>query len=146
MNKVLFKHELKDAWMEPISSISIIDDIKYNVIINDHKLIISSNAIEDLKKLLNNDKLYSNGHVLFPPILDGTYHEILLSNDKSKRIKCLNLWYWNKKEISNNCRKDDKPEDIEYTQLVIDLIRNIQKILNKNNIKFYILDDRFFND
>ena len=135
MKKVLFKHELKDAYEMPISSITIIDNTTNNVIINEKTYSIPIESINYIKEILNDEDLYSNKDVLFPPILDGTSHNIILSSNKKKEIECFNLWYWDEEGAFDDYNK----EDIKYTKLIINLINNIQNILNKNKIKFYII-------
>ena len=136
MNNILFKHELTGAWNEPVNSITIIDNTKDNVLIYKKKYTISSDYIDQIKELLNNPILKSEGELLFAPVLDGTNHNILLSN--KIKISCHNLWYWDDKTLSEHSKKEK--EKYEYTKALIDLINSIQEILNKNNIDFYILD------
>ncbi|MBR7042190.1 MAG: hypothetical protein IKI04_01685 [Bacilli bacterium] len=140
MNKVIFKHELKDAYQIPLSSIYITDSDKDNVIIDNEKYSIDKESINTIKESLNDDKLYTDNEVLFPPVLDGTLHKILLSGNKTKEIECFNLWYWTNEEI-NSVKEDMNKEDLEYTKSILKLIDIIQNILDDNNIDYYILDD-----
>ncbi len=141
MSKTIFKHELFDAWHFPLTSIKIIDALKDNVVIDGEKYTISSDEIETIKRAIDNPNLYQKHKILFPPVLDGTEHKIVLSNEKEKKIECSNLWFWDEESAFENCEKDYKKEDIEYTKLVIETIDKIQNILYVNNIDFYILDD-----
>ena len=58
MNKVIFKHELKDAYQIPLSSIYITDSDRDNVIIDNKKYSIDKESIDTIKESLNDDKLY----------------------------------------------------------------------------------------
>lgn len=139
MKELLFKYELADAWKQPISNIVIFDKIEDNVVINGFEFTLSIEYIEKVKRLLSNEKLYEDIEMLFPPVLDGTSHEILLSYTKTKKINCFNLWYWKDANSFENCREKNKDE-IEYTKLIINLIDGIQKILDEKNIDFNIID------
>ena len=139
MNNILFKHELLDAWMQPLSSITIVDSNTDNVIINDSKFTLSQKDIERIKELLTNKKLYSEFDVVFPPVLDGTSHKIYLAG--KKEIECSNLWYWVQENVFDSNNEINNNDDKEFTAELIKFIGEIQHILDSNNIDFYILDD-----
>ena len=82
--KIIFKHDLKDAWQQPLDEFYVIDSDKDNIVIINHgqKIThsISKNDLEQIKELLNNSDLYKKFDIVFPPVLDGTSHEIYISN------------------------------------------------------------------
>jgi len=135
MNKVLFKHEMLSAWQEPISSITIFDAKENNVIINGQKHLMREKFIEELKELLSNPELYTEGEIAVAPVLDGTCHMITFAGEKKKTIECYNLWYWDMEGF------DDCDQDSTYTKLILDLINKIQEFLWFDGIEFDMLYD-----
>ncbi len=136
MSKTIFKHELKDAYGMPLGSITIKDYTKDNLIINEEKITLSNDLIEKIKELLNNKDLELNAEVVFPPVLDGTIHELFFND---KKIECCNLWYF-KYDSDYEENEVFNKEDIKYTKAIVNLIKEIQKILNNNNIDVDILE------
>lgn len=136
MSKTIFKHELKDAYGMPLGSITIKDYTKDNLIINEEKITLSNDLIEKIKELLNNKDLELNAEVVFPPVLDGTIHELFFND---KKIECCNLWYF-KDDSDYEENEVFNKEDIKYTKAIVNLIKEIQKILNNNNIDVDILE------
>lgn len=136
MSKIIFKHELKDAYGMPLGSITIKDDTKDNLIIEDEKITLSNESIEKIKELLNNKDLELNAEVVFPPVLDGTIHELFFNG---KKIECCNLWYF-KDDSDYQENEVFTKDDIKYTKAIVNLINEIQNILNNNNIDFDILE------
>ena len=148
-HKVLFKHELSDAWMVPINKIIVLDKKDKNIIItygyhdNYKEYSISADDIKSFKSLLMNKKLYSDSEILFPPILDGASHQLYFSNfDDSIEKDCYNIWYWNGNDLLNKMKGDEKTpqSSIDYTKMIIKIINQLQSILDKNNIKFTIIE------
>lgn len=136
MSKIIFKHELKDAWGIPESSITIKDDTKDNLIIDDEKFTLSNDSIEKIKELLNNKDLELKAETVVPQVLDGTMHVLYFNG---KKIECCNLWYFeNDSDYEEN--EDFTENDIKYTKAIVNLINKIQKILDDNNIDFDILE------
>lgn len=141
---IVFKHNLKDAWNVPIDEFFLINSSKDNVIIVQHKKVkyynVAKKDIEKIIELLNkNNALFKEGDVAFPPVLDGTSHEIYISNgNEDKEISCFNLWYWLEEDVDGEYSKATELEK-KYTKNMIELIREIQLILDSNNIKYKIL-------
>ena len=115
MEKVLFKHELKDAWGLPISSITILDMDKDNVMIDEDQYTLPMESINAIKELLKNPDLQLNNEILNAPVLDGTSHKIQLND---KEIDCFNLWYWNEEGAFDDY-KHEKKVDIEYKKIIV---------------------------
>lgn len=143
--KIIFKHDLKDAWQQPLDEFYIIDsDIDNIVIINNGEKIthsISKNDLEQIKELLNNNNLFKKFDVVFPPVLDGTSHEIYISNgNNDTEIECSNLWYWLEEEVNNDNNSIATDEDVKYTKELVNFFKEVQKIIISNNIEYSILD------
>lgn len=137
MNNVIFKHELCDAWSMPINSIMVLDSEEDNIIIDEEKHTIPYEDIETIKESLDNPILYNKKEILSPPILDGTTHKVYLTDGSmSSKITALNLWYW--LEDSEEEYEEDK---LEYTLAIVKTICDVQEELDKNSIKFNILND-----
>lgn len=151
--KILFSHELSDAWGRPINKITILDSDKENLnIVNGYGYVSNSNIkytipisdIEKIKVILSDDKIYAHTKFLDAPILDGTQHDLYFSDlDKSIETECHNLWFWlDEKEFDDEFVLNyNTKEQIEYTKLMIDVISKIQDILNHNKINFHIIDE-----
>ena len=144
-NKIIFKHDLKDAWQQPEDEFYILDSDKDNIVIIKHgkkyNYSISREDLESIKKLLSNSILYKNCDVVFPPVLDGTSHEIYISSgDAFREFECSNLWYWLEEEVNNDNNSIATDEDVEYTRELVNVFRKVQKILTDNNIVHNILD------
>ena len=143
-NKIIFKHGLKDAWEQPKDEFYILDSDKDNIVIikngKKYKYSISKKDLDSIKKLLSNSILYKNCDVVFPPVLDGTSHEIFISNgDNDREFECSNLWYWLEEEVNNDNNSIATDEDVEYTKELVKIFKEIQKIIESNNIVYNIL-------
>ena len=143
-HKIILKHNLKDAWEQPIDEFYIIDSDKDNILIIKHgkkySYSIPKEDLESIKKLLSNDTLFKKRDIVIPPVLDGTSHEIYLSNGHDDiEIECLNLWYWLEKEVNNNNNLIATAADVHYTKELIKLFKTIQEIITTNNITYNIL-------
>lgn len=152
--KILFKHELSDAWQEPINKILVLDKKENNIIITHgyfdyyKEYTIPIEDINKFKELLMNETIYKRTEVLFPPILDGSSHQLYFSNmNDSVEIECYNIWYWNGNDKLDKIKVDEKvsQNEIDYTKTIIKIINELQKLLDKNKIKFTIIEknDRY---
>ena len=89
--------------------------------------------------------MFNKCDVAFPPVLDGSSHKLYISNgEQDMGIECSNLWYWFEEEIkddyeSNLYDETETKEVIEYTRHLINFIKEVQHILEKNSIDYYIL-------
>ena len=82
------------------------------------------------------------GDILFPPVLDGSEHEMYFDNNDGVEITGFNVWYWlDEKEIDNEHNDMETEEERNNTKAIIKYIKEVQKILDKNNIKYQILSD-----
>ena len=136
---ILFEYYLGDALGFPISTLIIFDSPKDNVLNIDsnskiYKCTISEEDLNTIKGYLSNDMLFMDGETPKSNLLDGTTHTInILSDDKFKSIKVLNLWYWyfDKNVLDTDALEEEK----KYTKLLINLIDDIAEVLNKYDIK-----------
>lgn len=147
--KILFKHELCDAWLRPINKILVLDKKENNVIITHgyfdyyKEYTITIDDINKFKELLMNETIYKRTEVLSSPILDGSSHQLYISNlNDSIEINCYNIWYWNGKNILDKINADEKisQNEIDYTKMIIKIINQLQSILDKNKIKFTVIE------
>ena len=147
---IIFKHELKDAWEQPEEEFYIINSDKNNILITKHgRKYNYTIAKEDIDKIINDlskdNILFKNCDVAFPSVLDGSSHKLYICDgEKNIAIDCSNLWYWFEEEISDDFNdaihnKEETKEVIEYTRHLVEFIRKIQHILEKNSINYYIL-------
>lgn len=144
-HKIILKHNLKDAWEQPEDEFYILDIDKDNILIIEHgkkhSYTISKEDLESIKKMLSNNTLFKKCDVVFPPVLDGTSHEIYINNGMDDiEIECSNLWYWLEEEVNNNNNSIATDEDVEYTKELVRLFKKVQEIIITNNITYNILD------
>lgn len=147
--KILFKHKLCDAWLKPINKILVLDKQENNIIITYgyfdiyKEYTIAIDDINKFKELLMNETIYKRTEVLSPPILDGSSHQLYISNlNDSIEIDCHNIWYWNGDNRLDNIQSNEKisQNEIDYTKMIIKITNQLQSILDKNKIKFTVIE------
>ena len=144
-SNAIFMHKISHSRMFNVySEIEILDQEENNLLLKQNEknadyYTLPKESVEEIKHELENDKLYEDIYTIDPPVLDGYSHKIFISsNNKSKEIECSNLGAWNLKDDYNYIN-DDFKSNLEYTKEIVKLIYKIQDILNKNNIKYNIL-------
>lgn len=142
MGNVIFKHEECSAFHERYQEklkkdgIEIIDSNINNVVIykngKEYKYSIPYNVIKRIIEITkSNDELFHKSNVDFPPVLDGSEHNIYICDTKREiNITAFNLWYF----------LEEKSSD-KHTINLINYIKKIQQILYENNIKYKILSE-----
>ncbi len=142
---IILKHDLNNAWQQSEAEFYIIDSDKDNIVIikygKKESYSISTNDINLIKEYLtNNNALFKKYDVAFPPVLDGTSHEIYISNDNNDiEIECSNLWYWMEEDVYSKYVNATEEERM-YTKKLVELFKKIQKIITSNNIVYNILE------
>ena len=127
MNNLIYRNKVRAAFSTSDSSqVTILNQEEKNVISNNHTYTI---PYEDIKAIIeltkNNDLLFKDELVECPPIMDGSETTIFISDlNRSKEIYAPNLWYF----------EENEPEK-EYTKNLVNYIKEVNKVLNKNNIK-----------
>lgn len=146
-DKVIYINILKDAYHIPIKAMIIIDSTKDNFITFDNKrekenkYTINYNEIENLKEKLNNKELYENKDTINPHVLDGTINEIYMkSNSNSIELNMYNIGYWENENMIINYTENEfnTKESKQYTFELLKIIKEIEKIMRNNHIKFNI--------
>lgn len=144
---IVFKHELKSAFDEPMEEFYLINAKENNVIIfneEKQKNYIYTLPYKDIQKIIetidNNNTIFKKCDIAFSPILDGTQHELYICGSKKDiELSCYNLWYWLDDNAFNSEYIDAKLDEINYTKQIIKCINLIQEHLNNNKIKYKIL-------
>lgn len=146
-DKVIYINILKDAYHIPIKAMIIVDSTNDNFITFDNKrekenkYTINYNEIESLKEKLKNKELYENKDTINPHVLDGTINEIYMkSNNNSIELNMYNIGYWENENMIINYTENEfnTKESKKYTFELLKIIKEIEKIMRNNHIKFNI--------
>ena len=138
---IIFEYKVNSAWGEPIFRLTISKSEEFNVEFSS----FDENGIEGIGSISNEQinellekyiKLFDIEEIPMSPVLDGVENSFYFKyKRKKKRLTTFNIDYYNEQE--------NAPDE---AKIIIEFIKELFNLLNKNNIKENLLYYLLFNE
>lgn len=138
---IIFEYKVNSAWGEPIFRLTISKAEEFNVEFSS----FDENGIEGIGSISNEQinellekyiKLFDIEEIPMSPVLDGVENSFYFKyKRKKKRLTTFNIDYYNEQE--------NAPDE---AKIIIEFVKELFNLLNKNNIKENLLYYLLFNE